>query len=137
MLRTQTCADDASQSIPVVHARAMLLLLQAHGIPRTSLFLQTKFTSLDGQDRRQPLPYDARAPLAEQVCGVLSPERMQARLHTSDAQECAEHVAGMGAQGQPWPYQQQQAALADAAAAVQLCTVACSRNPRGVASWRQ
>jgi len=41
--------------------------LQKHGIPRTSLFFQTKFTSIDGQDRPQPLPYDPKAPLAEQV----------------------------------------------------------------------
>jgi diketogulonate reductase-like aldo/keto reductase len=32
---------------------------------RADLFLQTKFTHLDGQDHR--LPYDARAPLGEQV----------------------------------------------------------------------
>lgn len=31
------------------------------------LFLQTKFTSLDGQDRNQPLPYDSSAPLPQQV----------------------------------------------------------------------
>jgi len=37
----------------------------ASGIPRAELFLQTKFTHLDGQDHR--LPYDAAAPVAEQV----------------------------------------------------------------------
>jgi diketogulonate reductase-like aldo/keto reductase len=37
----------------------------ASGIARAQLFLQTKFTYRDGQDHR--LPYDARAPLAEQV----------------------------------------------------------------------
>jgi diketogulonate reductase-like aldo/keto reductase len=35
------------------------------GIARAELFLQTKFTSRDGQDQR--LPYDPRAPIAEQV----------------------------------------------------------------------
>jgi diketogulonate reductase-like aldo/keto reductase len=39
--------------------------LKASGIPRGQLFLQTKFTSLSGQDRR--LPYDPAAPPAEQV----------------------------------------------------------------------
>jgi diketogulonate reductase-like aldo/keto reductase len=34
-------------------------------IPRSELFLQTKFTSLDGQDHR--LPYDAHADVATQV----------------------------------------------------------------------
>lgn len=35
------------------------------GFARGELFLQTKFTSVDGQDHR--LPYDPRAPLAQQV----------------------------------------------------------------------
>lgn len=35
------------------------------GIPRDQLFLQTKFTHQPGQDHR--LPYDAAAPIAEQV----------------------------------------------------------------------
>jgi diketogulonate reductase-like aldo/keto reductase len=39
--------------------------LQAGAVTRERLFLQTKFTSLDGQDHR--LPYDARAPVGEQV----------------------------------------------------------------------
>jgi len=38
---------------------------QAAGIARSELFIQTKFTHLDGQDHR--LPYDARAPTGEQV----------------------------------------------------------------------
>ena len=39
----------------------------ASGLPRASLFLQTKFTPLDGQDCAKPLPYDRAAPLAKQV----------------------------------------------------------------------
>ncbi len=39
--------------------------LAGSGIPRDELFLQTKFTYVDGQDER--LPYDPRAPLAKQV----------------------------------------------------------------------
>ncbi|KDE07654.1 hypothetical protein MVLG_02116 [Microbotryum lychnidis-dioicae p1A1 Lamole] len=38
-----------------------------HGINRDQLWIQTKFTSLDGQDLSQPLPYDKGAPLAQQV----------------------------------------------------------------------
>jgi diketogulonate reductase-like aldo/keto reductase len=37
----------------------------AEGLPRGALFVQSKFTFRDGQDHR--LPYDARAPIAEQV----------------------------------------------------------------------
>ncbi|TBR19879.1 aldo/keto reductase [bacterium] len=43
-----------------------LKALAAVGIGRDQLFLQTKFTSLDGQDPAR-VPYDPRAPLAEQV----------------------------------------------------------------------
>lgn len=39
--------------------------LALRGFPRESLFLQTKFTFIDGQDRR--LPYDAAAPVSRQV----------------------------------------------------------------------
>jgi diketogulonate reductase-like aldo/keto reductase len=38
----------------------------ADGCVRSDLYLQTKFTSLDGQDPKR-LPYDARAPLPAQV----------------------------------------------------------------------
>src|SRR5262249_28868416 len=37
----------------------------ASGVARESLFLQTKFTPLNGQDHR--VPYDPQAPLVEQV----------------------------------------------------------------------
>ena len=39
--------------------------IAASGIPRDELFLQTKFTYARGQDHR--LPYDPRAPIAQQV----------------------------------------------------------------------
>jgi diketogulonate reductase-like aldo/keto reductase len=42
-------------------------LEEEHAIPRSLLFIQTKFTSLDGQDTTKPLPYDPDAPIAEQV----------------------------------------------------------------------
>jgi diketogulonate reductase-like aldo/keto reductase len=47
--------------------QALLELQTKHNIPRKDLFIQTKFTSLDGQDRSKPLPYDPRVPLNEQV----------------------------------------------------------------------
>ncbi|MBI3297007.1 MAG: aldo/keto reductase [Elusimicrobia bacterium] len=43
-----------------------LASLERKGIPRDALFLQTKFTSLDGQDPSR-VPYDPSAPLASQV----------------------------------------------------------------------
>jgi diketogulonate reductase-like aldo/keto reductase len=39
--------------------------LKSAALPRDALFVQTKFTFRDGQDHR--LPYDPRAPIAEQV----------------------------------------------------------------------
>jgi diketogulonate reductase-like aldo/keto reductase len=42
-----------------------LLALSSEGISRDQLFLQTKFTPADGQDRG--IPYDPRADLASQV----------------------------------------------------------------------
>ncbi|KAG5461126.1 MAG: NADP-dependent oxidoreductase domain-containing protein [Olpidium bornovanus] len=39
----------------------------AGAVPRDSLYLQTKFTSLDGQDPSKPLPYDPEAPVDAQV----------------------------------------------------------------------
>ncbi|KAF0684218.1 Aste57867_23804 [Aphanomyces stellatus] len=45
-----------------------LAQLYADGtVTRDQIFLQTKFTSLNGQDRDQPLPYNPAAPLADQV----------------------------------------------------------------------
>jgi diketogulonate reductase-like aldo/keto reductase len=44
---------------------ALQKIFSAGQITRQELFLQTKFTSIDGQDER--LPYDAHAQLAEQV----------------------------------------------------------------------
>ncbi|PHJ14651.1 aldo keto reductase family oxidoreductase, partial [Cystoisospora suis] len=41
--------------------------LKERNVPRHFLFIQTKFTPLDGQDRSKPLPYDARASLPNQI----------------------------------------------------------------------
>jgi diketogulonate reductase-like aldo/keto reductase len=43
-----------------------LQYLQEHGIQREELFLQTKFTPLQGQDPKR-VPYDINAPVEEQV----------------------------------------------------------------------
>mmetsp|Transcript_18450 Transcript_18450/g.39642 ORF Transcript_18450/g.39642 Transcript_18450/m.39642 type:complete len:304 (+) Transcript_18450:62-973(+) len=45
---------------------ALVRLQQEHGVKREQLFLQTKFTSVDGQDPTT-IPYDSRAPLPDQV----------------------------------------------------------------------
>ncbi|PRP81581.1 aldo/keto reductase [Planoprotostelium fungivorum] len=44
-----------------------LAKLKDEGITRNAIFIQTKFTSLDGQDLNQPLPYDSKATLSEQM----------------------------------------------------------------------
>jgi len=45
---------------------ALRRLIKEDGLKREDLFIQTKFTSLDGQDPDN-IPYDKSAPLAEQV----------------------------------------------------------------------
>ena len=47
--------------------KALVELQTKHNIFRKDLFIQTKFTSIDGQDRSKPLPYDPRVTLSEQV----------------------------------------------------------------------
>lgn len=47
--------------------QALVELQNKHNIPRQDLFIQTKFTSINGQDQSKPLPYDPRAPLPVQV----------------------------------------------------------------------
>ena len=62
-----TAIDTANQLIHYEEARVgeALQSLARKGIERASLFLQTKFTSADGQDHRTP--YDASADLTTQV----------------------------------------------------------------------
>jgi diketogulonate reductase-like aldo/keto reductase len=62
-----TAIDTANQLVHYDEALVgqALLNLQKSGIGREQLFLQTKFTSVDGQ--RGQTPYDAKAPLTEQV----------------------------------------------------------------------
>jgi diketogulonate reductase-like aldo/keto reductase len=61
------------------HEAAVGAALRDAGVPRAELFLQTKFTHLDGQDHR--LPYDRDAPIAEQV--AQSFQSSLEHLHTS------------------------------------------------------
>jgi diketogulonate reductase-like aldo/keto reductase len=62
-----TAIDTANQLIHYQEALVgeALMALAAQGFKRESLFLQTKFTSVDGQDHRTP--YDAKADLTTQV----------------------------------------------------------------------
>ena len=46
--------------------RFLLYLLKEKGITRKDLYIQTKFTPVNGQDPLN-IPYDRRAPLSEQV----------------------------------------------------------------------
>jgi diketogulonate reductase-like aldo/keto reductase len=62
-----TAIDTANQLVHYDEARVgeALLTLAKQGITRDTLFLQTKFTSVNGQDHRTP--YDASADLTTQV----------------------------------------------------------------------
>ncbi len=62
-----TAIDTANQLVHYDEARVgeALLQLAKQGITRDKLFLQTKFTPVNGQDHR--LPYDARASVTRQV----------------------------------------------------------------------
>ncbi|EPS93590.1 hypothetical protein FOMPIDRAFT_95982 [Fomitopsis schrenkii] len=46
---------------------ALEILQTKHGIKREDLWIQTKFTSLGGQDRTKPLPYNPTDPLPTQI----------------------------------------------------------------------
>ncbi|KAI5123904.1 hypothetical protein M0805_005720 [Coniferiporia weirii] len=46
---------------------ALQTLYDEHGIKREDIWLQTKFTSIGGQDATKPLPYDPTAPVQEQI----------------------------------------------------------------------
>lgn len=47
--------------------QAISELETSHGIPRSSLYVQTKFTPIDGQDLTQPLPYEPRASTEDKI----------------------------------------------------------------------
>ena len=60
---------------------ALQTLCDEHGLKREDIFLQTKFTSLDGQDRAQPLPYDPADDLPKQIASSFA--KSLANLRTS------------------------------------------------------
>lgn len=75
-----TAIDTANQLVHYDEARVgeALLTLTKQGVARDKLFLQTKFTSVSGQDQRTP--YDASAELTTQV--KQSFDSSLAHLHT-------------------------------------------------------
>lgn len=76
-----TAIDTANQLVHYDEALVgdALLALAADGVPRETLFIQTKFTPLDGQDHRRP--YDPTADVATQV--RQSFDSSLAHLHTT------------------------------------------------------
>ena len=70
--------DTANQRRHYVEAAVGDAVIKSQ-IPRAELWLQTKFTHVDGQDHR--LPFDARAPMAEQVAQSFASSLEH--LHTS------------------------------------------------------
>jgi diketogulonate reductase-like aldo/keto reductase len=46
---------------------AIAMAISQDIVKRSDLFIQTKFTPIDGQDLHQPLPYEKHASLSEQV----------------------------------------------------------------------
>src|SRR5215510_1394888 len=75
-----TAIDTANQP---KHYSESLVGEALEGIPRESLFLQTKFTPLDGQDQR--VPYDTQAPLQEQVRQSFESSLQHLKTHYVDS----------------------------------------------------
>lgn len=46
--------------------------IASSGVPREQLWLQTKFTHVDGQDLRGYMPYDPKAPMAQRVASSIA-----------------------------------------------------------------
>jgi len=64
---------------------ALKILQDEHGIKREDLWIQTKFTSLDGQDRNKPLPYDPTKELREQILESFSTSTKNLRTSYLDS----------------------------------------------------
>ncbi|KIY53293.1 Aldo/keto reductase [Fistulina hepatica ATCC 64428] len=60
---------------------ALQILKTEHGVVRESLFLQTKYTPIDSQDRLRPIPYSVDAPITGQI--QQSFEKSLANLRTT------------------------------------------------------
>jgi len=63
---------------------AALQRLKDHGIERETLFLQTKFTPLSGQDPKQ-LPYDKNSPMESQVVQSFETSKKNLQTHYVDS----------------------------------------------------
>jgi diketogulonate reductase-like aldo/keto reductase len=63
---------------------AALRRLQDHGIERDSIFLQTKFTPLAGQDPRQ-VPYDKNSPIESQITQSFETSKKNLQTHYIDS----------------------------------------------------
>lgn len=55
------------------------------GITRENLFIQTKFTSMSGQTKSKPLPYDPHAPLTTQVTQSIAKSLKNLQTHYLDS----------------------------------------------------
>ncbi|KAI9442260.1 Aldo/keto reductase [Lactarius indigo] len=64
---------------------ALEILYQKHGYKREDLFLQTKFTSINGQDTSQPLPYDPSSTVEVQVRSSFATSLRQLRTTYLDS----------------------------------------------------
>ena len=63
---------------------AALHRLKDHGIERETLFLQTKFTPLSGQDPNQ-VPYDKNSPIDSQVVQSFETSKKNLQTHYVDS----------------------------------------------------
>jgi diketogulonate reductase-like aldo/keto reductase len=64
---------------------ALEILYQKHGYKREDLFLQTKFTSISGQDTSQPLPYDPSSTVEVQIRSSFATSLRQLRTTYLDS----------------------------------------------------
>ncbi|KAH9047915.1 Aldo/keto reductase [Lactarius hengduanensis] len=64
---------------------ALEILYRKHGYKREDLFLQTKFTSINGQDTSQPLPYDPSSTVEVQVRSSFATSLRQLRTTYLDS----------------------------------------------------
>ena len=103
-----TAIDTANQLIHYQEALVgeALLALAQQGVGRDRLFLQTKFTSMDGQDHRTP--YDASADLTTQVTQSFDSSLTHLRTDYLDSYVFTRPFSGgawatrIGRCGRPW-----------------------------------
>ncbi|ORY28133.1 NADP-dependent oxidoreductase domain-containing protein [Naematelia encephala] len=64
---------------------AIANLISAGTVKRQDLFIQTKFTGIDGQDASQPLPYDPRQSITDQVTKSIEKSLQNLRVEYIDS----------------------------------------------------